>query len=502
MRKSTKVVAIVAAAALLALGAALTSFAAGWTQEDGVWVYLDKDGERVTEQWQKSVDGSWYYLDDNGEMAVDRLIEGDNTYYVDETGKMVTNAWKLIMLENEEEERWFYFGSSGKANKAAGKWYTINDKKYAFDGDGKMLYGWIGEDFGMISDDDGTAYQTGMYYCGDANDGARLSSAWIQLTVTDNESATDTSRWFYFGSNGKKVADKVNYKINGQKYTFDTEGVMKSGWTSTPDDTDIKNYNYHKGAADGSLQTGWFRKTAPSALNGGDEDTNHWYYAAGSGALKKMELAKINGKFYAFNDKGEMLAGLYKLEFTAPTENSLKTITPISKWDDDFSAKEFATASNADKKDGYYFFGDEETDGSMKTGSVSVTVDDSTKTMLLSTGGYKGAAVSGIKSNAYYKNGVKIKADADEKYAIYYNDGTKYALKTPAEVLALEGKEHEVVKDSKGNVIGQGVQSGLAKEYLVLSASGAVVKTGTKKTGSEYKLVFKGNKLDGVWMPY
>ena len=45
MRKQTKVVAVASAAALLAIGGAMTSFAAqGWVEEDGTWYYYDKDG--------------------------------------------------------------------------------------------------------------------------------------------------------------------------------------------------------------------------------------------------------------------------------------------------------------------------------------------------------------------------------------------------------------------------------------------------------------------------
>ena len=59
MRKQTKLVAVLSAASLLAIGASMTSFAKGWTEENGEWVYLDSDGERVTQEWKKS--GSNYY---------------------------------------------------------------------------------------------------------------------------------------------------------------------------------------------------------------------------------------------------------------------------------------------------------------------------------------------------------------------------------------------------------------------------------------------------------
>ncbi|MEG2297712.1 MAG: glucan-binding protein, partial [Clostridium sp.] len=64
MRKQTKLVAVLSAAALLAIGASMTSFAAGWQKsDDGTWQYYDKDDEMVTGEWKK--DGAkWFYLDD------------------------------------------------------------------------------------------------------------------------------------------------------------------------------------------------------------------------------------------------------------------------------------------------------------------------------------------------------------------------------------------------------------------------------------------------------
>ena len=60
MRKQTKVVAVTSAAALLAIGASMTSFAAtGWVQENGEWFWYDRDGSRVEDEWKKSGD-DWY----------------------------------------------------------------------------------------------------------------------------------------------------------------------------------------------------------------------------------------------------------------------------------------------------------------------------------------------------------------------------------------------------------------------------------------------------------
>ena len=93
----SKLVAVLSTAALLAIGASMTSFAAqGWAEEDGTWVYYNRDGERATDQWKKS-GNNWYYLDSDGEMAIDTLIEdGDNYYYVDINGVMASNQWVAI----------------------------------------------------------------------------------------------------------------------------------------------------------------------------------------------------------------------------------------------------------------------------------------------------------------------------------------------------------------------------------------------------------------------
>ncbi|MEG0565058.1 MAG: hypothetical protein RR590_02390 [Hungatella sp.] len=144
MRKQTKLVAVLSAAALLAIGASMTSFAAAprWEEQSGTWVYLDNKGDKVYDTWKKS-GNQYFYLDENGEMATDKIIEDDNDkYYVDANGARVTNQWVSTENEdnwNEVENVWYYFGNTGKAYK--GK-KTINAKTYIFDDGGYMFSGW------------------------------------------------------------------------------------------------------------------------------------------------------------------------------------------------------------------------------------------------------------------------------------------------------------------------------------------------------------------------
>ena len=225
MRKQTKIAAIVSAAALLAIGASMTSFAAtGWQEEDGAWVYYNKNGEQVTDQWEKS-GANWFYLGEDGVMVTDALIEyNDQYYYVDSNGAMVTDRWIAIDNEDAGDEdepdvHWYYFQSNGKALRKGDSHEHIfkktlpGGKTYAFDSEGRMLYGWVRYSDGERQTGD-TAWKEAEYYFGDENDGA-MTVGWREIALTDVADAEDDQpgdsfwdedqvRWFYFKSSGKK----------------------------------------------------------------------------------------------------------------------------------------------------------------------------------------------------------------------------------------------------------------------------------------------------------
>ena len=170
MRKQTKLVAVLSAAALLAMGASMTSFAAGWQKDDaGVWHYYDSDDEMVTGEWKKD-GGKWFHLDDEGDMETNTWVDDD--YYVGEDGAMLTNAWKYTMSDDDQDDpdsdgkHWYYFNNKGK--KVADQDKKINGKTYLFNEDGEMLYGW-------------QDWQGAIYYFGEEMDGARTENKWLWL---------------------------------------------------------------------------------------------------------------------------------------------------------------------------------------------------------------------------------------------------------------------------------------------------------------------------------
>ena len=487
MRKQTKLVAVLSTAALLAIGASMTSFAAtGWAEEDGTWVYYNRDGERATEQWKKS-GNNWYWLDSDGEMAIDQLIEdGDNYYYVDINGVMAANQGVAIDNEDagqddEPDHYWYYFQANGKAltqgdnDKVSLK--TVNGKKYAFDDEGKMLFGWVDENSAeRVDDTDGDAFKEGTYYFGGEDDGA-MTVGWLQLDVTYDEATNDEykytapvfnddedqTRWFYFKSNGKKIyaedGDRTKDKtINGKKYAFDEYGAMVAEWSLDEEDLEGKSlasysdavksgkidagkasandivtgkafnakyseaWKYFNSVEDGArVSKGWFKVVPAEYLNDEkyNDDEDYWYYADGSGNLYAGEFKTIKGKKYAFRNDGRMIDGL-KFIYEDKDAQSLTV------WADDDDPYRFDSEDDFDdnaplyEAAGYYcyYFGNGD-DGAMRTNKTTVEIDGENFNFYFEkSGGKKGAGLTGEKDDKFYQSGKLLKADTDDKYSV------------------------------------------------------------------------------------
>ncbi|RGC03689.1 argininosuccinate lyase [Enterocloster citroniae] len=578
MRKQTKLVAVLSTAALLAIGASMTSFAAqGWAEEDGTWVYYDRNGDRVTDKWAKS-GNNWYYLDDDGEMAIDTLIEdGDNYYYVDINGVMASNQW--VAIENEDagdddepDQNWYYFQANGKAltngNNSKVALKTINGKKYAFDDEGKMLWGWVSKDSAEhIDNTDGEAFLTGDYYFGGSDDGA-MTVGWLQMDITYDNATSDNyiapvfnddedqTRWFYFQSNGKKVAadpgdEQKEKTINGKKYAFDENGAMTAEWSRDPEDAakvasttnlstnsraakESQTWRWFQSVEDGSrLSRGWFKVVPAEYLDSKryDDDEANWYYADGSGNLYAGEFKTIKGKKYAFRNDGRMVNGLKFINDAGDSldvkadDNDEVAFGPFDT-EDDFldNASKYETA-------GYhcYYFGDGE-DGSMKTGKTSLTIDgDKFNFYFETSGSKKGAGLSGEKDDKLYQSGMLLKAGTDEKYQVVklttatdsnnktIKTYTKYAdadafMAAAGFVEVPEAKKEDVLKEIGLNkkaddikelyVINDGKGIASYKTYSLVNTSGKIINSNSKNTdGSDYRyLVEKNGGIRAVYV--
>ena len=559
MKKQTKLVAVLSTAALLAIGASMTSFAAtGWAEEDGTWVYYNRDGERATDSWKKS-GNNWYYLDSDGEMAIDQLIEdGDNYYYVDINGVMASNQWVAIENEdagddNEPEHYWYYFQANGKAltngdnTNIALK--TINGKKYAFDEEGKMLYGWVAEDNAeRIDNTDGDGFKEGDYYFGGEDDGA-MTTGWLQMDITYDEATNDyeiapvfnededQTRWFYFQSNGKKVKAKdgdvqKSKTINGKKYEFDVNGAMTAEWSldvekasndgvkdgnSTSSTNSVaakyaKEWRYFSSVEDGArVSKGWFKVVAAEYLNYDkyNDDEDAWYYADGSGNLYAGEFKTIKGKKYAFRDDGRMLNGLKFIKEDEANQS-------LSVYADDHDTYNFDNeddfldhAAEFYEPNGYkcFYFGDGD-DGAMRTNKTNVEIDGENHNFYFEkSGGHKGAGVTGEEDDKLYQSGMLLKADSDDKYIVvektshYEGDKVKYTtyrkLDDAKEFMNADGVQVKDELDGKNGNDAVNIGNGNTKKAEDLSEAYSITYKDKDAKGDkkEYILVNTSGKI-------
>ena len=470
MRKQTKIAAVVSAAALLALGASITSFAASkgtWMMVDDEWYCYDKNGDVYTNTFCSS-NGKEYYVGDDGAIVTSSWVDYDGEYYfVNSSGAKVTNDWRLTAPIDDEngDEQWFYFQSTGK--RANNKKILYKGHTYYFDADGKMLTGWVTADGTDVVNEENSIDTDKTFYCDET--GARVESGWIQTTepATADDDADADEYWYYLKSSGKVATGKQN-NVKGQTYIFGTEtdnkGQMLTGWVGGNEDADKKMHYVEIGDEDNSRalsttdaayyapygddfdghvkKNQWALTWKPTEYHDEDEDNDKWYYwldkdgkvfvpengvydalgykyALGDAALEiknggnayQITKKKINSKDYFFNEEGEMLSKFIDVQeiYKNPKTNS------------------FAMDL------GFYYLGGG-SDGCMKTGAQSIkddngdvykfyfgTKDNST------TGEKKGAGITGNKNNKLYYEGHLVAAE-DYKYQPVWVNGHLFVV--------------------------------------------------------------------------
>ena len=473
MRKQTKLVAVLSAAALLAVGASMTSFA-GWEKdEDGIWHYYDSDDEMVEDEWRK--DGSkWFYLDEDGNMATDTWV--DDEYYVGSDGAMLKNAWIKTTADDDvsdpddDGDHWYYFDNKGK--KVTDDDQKINGKTYYFDEDGEMLYGWH-EESGDV------------FYLGTEDEGWRAESQWLwlekpgdadddddeeQILDCADEDECDDEGWYWFGSSGKMYKDSGKKKVNGRYYMFNEHGQMLYEWinnkkvevgtpgnahldgNATAGSATIDDMLYYNIVEEGWRGDGWYEIDGSEDV-GEDSDTD-WYFfddgeaehadADGSdfatydedGAAVHVARIKVDSskgkKYFAFNEKGQMQTGLQYM---------------------------------AEDKGFYYF----DENGYMQDGKVSdVECDDDTYNFYFNTkNGSNGQGYTGEKDNYLYFNGKRLEADDD--YRLYYLDGDIYLVNNKGKIQSSKSDNKKFDLENKG----------IAEEDVNVQFTGKKVKSVT-----------------------
>ena len=535
MRKQTKIAAVVSAAALLALGASITSFAAAkgtWMMVDGEWYCYDKNGDAYTNTFCSS-NGKEYYVGDDGELVRSAWVEdGSDKYFVNSSGAKITNDWRLTTPYDDEsaDEEWYYFKSNGK--RAENEKITYKGKSYYFDTDGKMLTGWVNTGDGTSAVNEANGYEAGhTFYCDET--GARVEGAWVKDVApgVSDDDADEDEYWYYLKKATGKPATGKQSNINGQIYLFNGEGQMQHGWVAATssdekfvqlDKEDEEQKMSAAGEADvyycGDEDDGhakknkWVKTWLPSDTNE-EEDDKEWFWFDKEGKVFRASETKKNSVETAAN------AEKYKLDEGTLTPDDGKVATLIGKkkvnskdyWfrNDGVMLSKFYKINDA-----MFYFGGAD-DGSMKTGSQSIkdnagdtykfyfyTKDQTTDKYQTPKYGKKlkkGAGVVGNQSNKLYYYGLLLTAD-DYKYQVVTlkdNDGqdVKFIINSNGSIQHSYGTTYK--EDGQDLIV---VDEVLGKEY---KDSEGKKQTGTAKyvEDGQYKYGFKSgveNKVSDV----
>ena len=308
----------------------------------------------------------------------------------------------------------------------------------------------------------------------------------------------------------------------------DERGVMTYEWTiATGSGASVSDWKYFNSPEDGARATkGWFKVVAPAEDNDNvfsstydktfaekdaEDENERWYYAGSQGELAEGEIKKIKGKYYGFRpeDDGEgkgaaMLSGLVLMK--------VQDDQIIDVADDGIDSDELSDLLDGDYddllNDGYtlfYFGNDEDSDGAMKTGSVTISLDgDSYNFQFSKAGGSegKGRGVTGVDDNKYiYKAGCRIKADSDDKYQVVEVTGADGVDVSASGVMVKKIDDLRDVSNSDRSFINDddetvryGVFAG--KNYFLVNTAGSVQKNKTAaKDGNDWYFYVKNRDV-------
>ena len=489
MRKQTKIAALVSAAALLAIGASMTSFAA-WDNSTGVWIYTDRDGDPA-EGWHRwNTGGEYYYADEDGVLVYNSLIGANGTddlsypiYYVGNEAARLSEVW--VETENVDDVSFMVEGTDYvpdylyhyiKSNKKAAQvnptadptpeyvlekdiWTTTaHDKgkgRFIFDEDGYMVLGNV-----TIDDKD--------YYCVTLDDiydnvieveGGMIADKYVEGQVLEGWAkfpgvgieGEDEWRYYKDGAQVKDGAYSLKWEGQTKTYYFDETGALSTDdYVATATMSNAGSQAFTTINVDGNILTtpGWYQ----------DPETEDWYYIVNVrdenrklvqgvvfNAGSTVKRAKnIGGKVYVFDGDGVMLD---------------ESVT-IEEGDCDGTAWNGIPCTTLTEGKTYYFNNVKNSGhrGEMQTGKITFTTkndEEVTRYYDPDEGMMTNAIINGY---VYDGNGNLYKA-LDSKYELYDADEIHYVYTI---------KSKKVVKDSEkyaDGITGKFIVNGSGKAF-------------------------------------
>ena len=222
-------------------GTGNTKVTGTFTETDQGRRFTGADGQVYVNHWLYHDNGTWYYFDQNGYAVTGfQTIDGKRRFFSEKFGQLKKNKFVY--------GGYVYWGDSNTGeivtslNGGNDKGKKYNSILYTFDAEGHATPQNGIWDPGTLRElrENQTNGQTWkkekqkwVYY----ENGTKLVNAWHE----------EGGYWFYFDENGIMVTNSVR-DINGQKYSFGSDGSLKADGKSVTD-----NGNSYIANADGTL---------------------------------------------------------------------------------------------------------------------------------------------------------------------------------------------------------------------------------------------------------
>ena len=252
---------------------------AGWVSSGKDWYYLNTDEE-----------GYGWFIQGYDKKNPERVVINKTCYAFDENGKLMTGWIEQEYGWSDGASDWYYADKDGALvrgwKQIGGKWYYFT-KCYVDYDELTYIYGpwmyynnvyWI---YSSEQDEKGTPYCF-------TKSGEMLTNAWYHI-VWNYEDGDSWDAWCHASASG--VVDTGWFKDGGKWYYSGESGII---WMDCPV-YDKDNNEYWLGK-DGAMLLGWQQVY----------DTD-WSYFKDSGAMVKKDWVQYGGKWYYFDENGLMV---------------------------------------------------------------------------------------------------------------------------------------------------------------------------------------------------
>ena len=294
-------------------------FAKGGTQAKDAFVkgadgnvrYFDAgSGNMTASRFAEDGDGNWYYINDKGFVATGWQTINKSTYYFDETGKQLKNAFI-----NTDKGIAYVNGSTGAQVTndliySKGAWYfadqdgmlvsglqTIKDKTYYFDTEThKMLK------------NNSQKVDAKTYYFN--SDGEKQTYQWIE---------NSDKSWSYYQNDGSQLQDTLQI-INGVQVYFDSTGKQVKGASAVVDghyyyfDKDSGAVVKNQLITDQAGHTRYYGNDGAAITSTEKDIDGTTYYFDGQGNMVTNQYYSANGKWHYAGDKGQQTVGFVTID--------------------------------------------------------------------------------------------------------------------------------------------------------------------------------------------